>query len=66
MDIKNVVWNEVTGLSQFIAVVMFVGVFALGFFLGRTYEYRAFINAQTAVEERTGGTGGLELPAAKP
>jgi hypothetical protein len=28
------VWNQVTRFSQLAAVVLFVGVFALGFYLG--------------------------------
>jgi membrane-bound inhibitor of C-type lysozyme len=31
-------WNKVTSLSQIIAIVLFVGVFAVGFQLGRNYE----------------------------
>lgn len=38
-------WNAVTRYSQIIAIVLFVGVFALGFWLGTAYEYHAFLNA---------------------
>lgn len=48
MHIKDITWNEVNGLSQTVAIVLFVGVFVLGFLLGKTYEYRAFTNAQKA------------------
>ncbi len=45
---SHIEWNKVTGLSQVIAVILFVGVFALGFFLGKEYEYHAFLNAKSA------------------
>jgi hypothetical protein len=41
-------WNRVTRLSQVIAIVMFVGVFALGFYLGQQYQMKAFENALKA------------------
>ncbi|MGE5541145.1 MAG: MliC family protein [Bacillota bacterium] len=41
----NIEWNKVTRYSQIIAIVLFVGVFVLGFCLGRAYEYHAFVNA---------------------
>ena len=31
-------WNRVTRVSQIVAVVIFVGVFALGFWLGGEYQ----------------------------
>lgn len=31
-------WNKVTWYSKLVAVVLFVGVFFLGFYLGREYE----------------------------
>lgn len=34
-----------TWYSQGIAILLFVGVFALGFFLGQKYQIRAFENA---------------------
>jgi hypothetical protein len=40
----NITWNKVTKTSQITALVLFVGVFALGFWLGMTYEYHAFMN----------------------
>lgn len=55
MKLNPVVWDQVTGLSQLMAIVLFVGVFALGFLLGKTYEYHAFTNAQKAAgTEMTG------------
>lgn len=57
MNIKDIVWNKVTGLSQVVAIILFVGVFALGFFLGVLYEYHAFVNAMSAA--------GTSAPATK-
>jgi membrane-bound inhibitor of C-type lysozyme len=48
MTIKDIKWNEVNRFSQLIAIVLFVGVFASGFMLGKTFEYHAFVNAQKA------------------
>lgn len=44
----NIQWNNVTWYSQAIAIVLFVGVFALGFFLGQKYQIRAFENSLKA------------------
>lgn len=44
MNIKDIKWNEVNRFSQLIAIVLFVAVFVLGFYLGKTYEYHAFMN----------------------
>ncbi|MEK7099684.1 MAG: hypothetical protein AAB883_00895 [Patescibacteria group bacterium] len=41
----NVEWNRVTQFSQLIAIVLFVGIFALGFYLGTLYQQHAFQNA---------------------
>lgn len=41
-------WNRVTRLSQLVAIIMFVGVFALGFYLGQQYQLKAFQNALKA------------------
>ena len=49
MNIKDIKWNQVTGLSQVVAILLFVGVFVLGFFLGIKYEYHSFINAMGAM-----------------
>lgn len=38
-------WNHVTKFSQLIAIILFIAVFGLGFWLGEDYEYHAFINA---------------------
>jgi len=45
---KHIVWDHVTSFSQLVALVLFVGIFTLGFLLGKTYEYHAFTNAQKA------------------
>lgn len=45
MNIQQISWDKVSRFSQLIAIVLFVGVFVLGFFLGKEYEYRAFTNA---------------------
>jgi membrane-bound inhibitor of C-type lysozyme len=45
MNFKNIDWNHVTKYSQVAAIVLFVGVFALGFWLGKVYEYHAFQNS---------------------
>jgi|GEM_PF-1533392 len=34
----KIAWNKVTTFSQIVAIILFVGVFALGFCLGRQYE----------------------------
>lgn len=57
MNIKDINWNQVTGLSQVVAIILFVGVFALGFFLGVLYEFHAFVNAMNA--------GGTPAPTAQ-
>lgn len=41
-------WNTVRWYSQAVAIVLFVGVFALGFYLGQRYQIRAFENALKA------------------
>lgn len=48
LDLKHLDWSHVTKFSQTIAVILFVGVFVLGFFLGKEYEYHSFINALNA------------------
>ncbi len=47
---KKISWDEVTSLSQIVAVALFVGVFAVGFWLGTRYEYHAFVNAKKAID----------------
>jgi hypothetical protein len=37
--------NRVTRTSQIVAVLLFVGVFALGFWLGSQYQLHSFMNA---------------------
>lgn len=44
----NIKWNEVTWYSQAIAIVMAVGIFALGFYLGQLYQIKAYENAVKA------------------
>jgi membrane-bound inhibitor of C-type lysozyme len=61
MNFKNIDWNHVTRYSQLIAIVLFVGVFVLGFFLGKTYEYHAFINAQRSLSESTNPIGNAPI-----
>jgi hypothetical protein len=34
----SIEWNKVTRVSQVVAIVLFVGVFVLGFWLGTVYE----------------------------
>jgi len=61
----NIEWNKVTEYSQLIAIVLFVGVFALGFWLGKTYEMHAFKNAMTAAimpDHGTNATTTAEVP----
>lgn len=41
----HIAWNTVNWYSQIVAVVLFVGIFVLGFYLGQRYEYHAFVNA---------------------
>ncbi|MEK9184300.1 MAG: hypothetical protein AAB892_01055 [Patescibacteria group bacterium] len=38
-------WNTVNWYSQAVAIVLFVLVFALGFWLGTRYQMKAFENA---------------------
>lgn len=45
MNIKTISWNKVSGYSQIIAIILFIGVFVLGFVLGRQYEMHAVINS---------------------
>lgn len=44
-------WNRVTRASQLIAIVLFVGVFLVGFQLGKVYQQRAYENALKAFAE---------------
>ncbi len=46
MNLKHIDWNHVTKYSQLAAIILFVVVFALGFWLGKTYEYHAFVNGE--------------------
>ncbi|MEK7511085.1 MAG: hypothetical protein AAB582_02530 [Patescibacteria group bacterium] len=41
----NIEWNKVTSLSQIVAIVLAVGIFALGFYLGQQYQVKAYENA---------------------
>lgn len=45
LPFKAVSFNHVTRFSQLVAIVLFVGVFLLGIYLGIEYEKRAFLNA---------------------
>ena len=38
-------WNKVNWYSQAVAIVLFVLVFVLGFWLGTRYQMKAFENA---------------------
>ena len=44
----NIEWNRVTGLSQIVAIVLALLIFALGFYLGQQYQTKAFENALKA------------------
>lgn len=59
MHIQNIVWDRVTPFSQAVAIVLFVGVFALGFWLGYLYEYHAFLNGMKANQEEAAQAGGF-------
>lgn len=48
MNFKNIDWNHVTTFSQLVAIALFVGVFALGFWLGQDYQVHLYRNALTA------------------
>lgn len=50
LEHMNIHWTRVTHFSQLVALVLFVGVFLLGIFLGIEYEKRAFMNA---IEEQS-------------
>lgn len=41
-------WNKVTSLSQIVALVLFIGVFCLGYWLGTVHEDHAFTNGLKA------------------
>ena len=45
MNIQHIPWNRVSKYSQALAIILFVGVFTLGFFLGKAYELRAVRNS---------------------
>lgn len=45
MNTHTIPWNTVSKYSQALAIVLFVGVFVLGFFLGKEYELRAVQNS---------------------
>ncbi len=48
MNLPPINWTRVTRVSQLVAIVLFVGVFALGFFLGKEYQRHTYINAADA------------------
>ena len=41
-------WNQVTKTSQIIAIILFVGVFFLGFWIGTKYEKKPHFDDMTA------------------
>jgi hypothetical protein len=45
---QNIEWRRVTWYSQAIAVILFVAVFALGFYLGRQYQAASVLNGSAA------------------
>ncbi len=49
----SIEWNRVTRFSQWAAIVLFVLVFALGFYLGSLYQLHAFQNALNAATVQT-------------
>ncbi len=49
-------WHTVTKFSQAVAIILFVGVFALGFFLGGEYQKSASVPVSTPLP--TGGLAG--------
>ncbi|HEX5774518.1 MAG TPA: hypothetical protein VFY28_00970 [Candidatus Paceibacterota bacterium] len=53
----NLELRRVTRLSQIIAIVLFVSVFALGFWLGTRYERAAYENAFEAVLLESAASG---------
>jgi membrane-bound inhibitor of C-type lysozyme len=59
-NLKEIDFNHVTRYSQLIAIVLFVAVFALGFELGKFYEYKSFMNSINA--NITAATSGFEIP----
>jgi hypothetical protein len=44
----SIEWDKVTRLSQVVAIVLFVGVFVLGFWLGTVYEAKR-VSSETSV-----------------
>jgi len=44
----KIIWNKVTKFSQLIAIVLFVGVFFFGFFLGRRFEDKFILGDKVA------------------
>jgi hypothetical protein len=44
MKLPTIDWTHVTRFSQIIAIILFVAVFALGFCIGRIYEFRYQVN----------------------
>jgi membrane-bound inhibitor of C-type lysozyme len=48
---EKIKWNEVTGLSQIIAIVLFVAVFGVGFYVGEKYENKSILgNAKVSAK----------------
>jgi hypothetical protein len=47
-----IVWNKVTWYSKLCAVILFLAVLALGFYLGQQYEEVQVMKAQNLVMER--------------
>jgi|SRR3989344_353321 len=47
--LPGIQWNKVTWYSQVIAIVLFVGVFALGFYLGTQYQVEKNLQAVAPV-----------------
>ncbi len=48
MKLPNISWDRVTRASQLVAIALFIGVFILGFFLGKEYQRNTYVNAADA------------------
>jgi membrane-bound inhibitor of C-type lysozyme len=42
---EKIKWNEVTRLSQIVAIVLFLAVFGVGFYVGEKYENKSIFGA---------------------
>jgi hypothetical protein len=54
---KKIIWNKVTWYSQAVAIVLFLAVLALGFYIGLRYNEAGYDTALLTQDDLTAGAG---------